>query len=107
MKHLLNILQPKVVQFPAGDCANGKALGRSNRAKAGRQIGARGGENRQPLSLKWVTLQVYAVSSGYSEGALRQKMRRGQFIEGKHFRKAPDGRVLVNVDECQNWGINK
>ncbi|HEX8988735.1 MAG TPA: hypothetical protein VF816_12325, partial [Rhodocyclaceae bacterium] len=61
----------------------------------------------QPIPLAWVTLQVYASSSGYSVGALRQKIRRGHFIEGKHFRKAPDGRVLMNVEACQNWGIEK
>lgn len=107
MTTMLEVLQPTVLQFPANNCASGKLSARSNRPGGLQFPGKRHGSNQQPIPLAWVTLQVYAASSGYSVGALRQKMNRGQFIEGKHFRKAPDGRVLMNVEACQSWGIEK
>lgn len=108
MTTMLEILHPKVLTFPASNCTSGKIAARSNRLgnSAGSSSHRRISEH-QPIPLAWVTIQVYAASSGYSVGALRQKIQRGQFIEGKHFRKAPDGRVLMNVEACQNWGIEK
>jgi len=107
MTTMLDVLQPTILQFPASNCASGKVSARSNRTGSAHAQPKRRGASPQPIPLVWVTLQVYAASSGYSVGALRQKMRRGQFIEGKHFRRAPDGRVLMNVEECQKWGIDK
>lgn len=106
MATMLELLQPSLLPLPLGNCPSGKAsmaYGRGNNKATTRKRQRNG--DVMPVPLAWVTLQTYAVSSGYSVGALRQKMRRGQFIEGKHFRKAPDGRVLMNIEACQNWGI--
>lgn len=105
MRTMLEMLRPTVTRFPGNNCASGKESVRSGRTQSA-AIGHRNGGVGQPvIPLAWVTLQMYAASSGYSVGALRQKMRRGQFIEGKHFRKAPDGRVLLNIGACQSWGL--
>jgi len=55
----------------------------------------------------WVTIQLYAAMSGYSVGALYQKIRRCQLVEGLHYRHARDGRVHLHVQEMQNWGASK
>jgi len=108
MTTLTEILNPRIVPLPQRTCASGKAMAPSHRTAAG----GNGRNSRlqnalDPIPLKWVTLQLYSASSGYSVGALRQKIRRGHFAEGLHFRKAPDGRVLINVQACQNWGDAK
>lgn len=108
MTTLLDILNPRIVPLPQNACASGKAMPPAHRTVDD----TRGRRGRQcstvsPIPLKWVTLQAYAASSGYSVGALRQKINRKQFEEGVHYRKAPDGRILLNVAECQNWGIEQ
>ncbi len=108
MTTLTEVLNPRIVPLPQRTCATGKVSGPNHRTAAG-GIARNGGNGRpqsalDPIPLKWVTLQLYSASSGYSVGALRQKIRRGHFAEGLHFRKAPDGRVLINVEACQNWG---
>lgn len=106
MTTMLDILNPKIVPLPQKTCASGKAMPPSHRT-VGDARSRRGSPSStvSPIPLKWVTLQTYAASSGYSVGALRQKINRKQFAEGVHYRKAPDGRILLNVAECQNWGI--
>lgn len=55
----------------------------------------------------WVTIQLYAAMSGYSVGALYQKIRRSQLVEGRHYRHARDGRVQMHVQSMQEWGAGK
>jgi len=53
--------------------------------------------------LEWITIQKMHEESGYTVAALRAKIRRGQFIEGIHFKYAPDGRVHFNVKAFNQW----
>jgi hypothetical protein len=53
--------------------------------------------------MKWVTVKKHAADTGYSEDALRQKIRRGIFIEGVHYRHSPDGRIQINVEAYNAW----
>jgi hypothetical protein len=104
MKKFAEIVNPKFAEVTLRNCASGKVATHSSRPAGA--IG-RNRSKALPIALQWVTLQTYAVSSGYSVGALRQKIRRGHFAQGLHFRKAPDGRILLNVHACQDWGVAK
>lgn len=53
--------------------------------------------------IKYVTIQKLSEMSGYSVGALRRKIERGQFLEGVHFRHSPDGRIQFNLEAYQQW----
>ena len=55
----------------------------------------------------WVTIQLYSNMSGYSVGALYQKINRGQLIEERHFRHSRDGLILMNVRAMQDWSAGK
>lgn len=55
------------------------------------------------MLLDWVLLRVAAEASGYTVNALRMKIRRGQLIEEIHWRKAQDGRVLINLPNFLAW----
>jgi hypothetical protein len=54
-------------------------------------------------SLKWVTVKKLAELTGYSDPAIKQKISRGQWPEGLLWRKSPDGRIHVNLEEYQKW----
>lgn len=55
------------------------------------------------MSLPKITLQKLAIESGYTEDALRSKIARGEFAEGIHYIKAPDGRIHFIVEAYLKW----
>lgn len=52
---------------------------------------------------KYVTLEKCHDLTGYSVKALRRKIESGVWAEGIHYRKAPDNRVLVDLDRFEKW----
>ncbi len=56
--------------------------------------------------LNYVLLSKLAELSGYSEKALRQKISKGQFIEGTHYIRSPDGRIHFHLQRYQDWLTN-
>lgn len=55
------------------------------------------------MNLPKITLQKLATESGYTEDALRSKIARGEFAEGIHYIKAPDGRIHFIVEAYLKW----
>lgn len=53
--------------------------------------------------LRYVTIRKFAEMSGYSEDAIRTKIRDGIWRQDLEWRKAPDGRNLVDVDGYHRW----
>ena len=53
--------------------------------------------------MKWVRIKKFANESGYSEDAIRAKIKKGIWQKGKHWRKAPDQRIFVNIKEIESW----
>jgi ubiquinone biosynthesis protein COQ9 len=53
--------------------------------------------------LELVTIQKLAAESGYTEDAIRSKIARGEFAEGLHYIKSPDGRIHFYVEEYLKW----
>jgi hypothetical protein len=52
---------------------------------------------------RWVTIARLAAMSGYSEKAIRQKVARGVWQEEREYRRAPDGRLLCDLDAVTKW----
>lgn len=50
-----------------------------------------------------VTIKKFSEQSGYSEEAVRAKIKKGQWQIQKHFNKAPDGRIFINIKEVEKW----
>ena len=50
-----------------------------------------------------ITIRKLAEETGYTEGALKAKIARGDFAEGLHFIKSPDGRVQFKVEAYLKW----
>lgn len=53
--------------------------------------------------LRYVTISKFALESGYTENAIRTKIRDGIWIEGAVWIKAPDGRNLIDVKGFEQW----
>lgn len=52
---------------------------------------------------RFVTIKKCSEETGYSEDAIRQKIARQDWKIGKVYVKAPDGRVLIDMDGYQKW----
>lgn len=55
------------------------------------------------MDVKWVTVKKLEELTGYTDDAIRGKIKKGVWLMGKHWRKAPDNRVLMNFQEIQAW----
>lgn len=55
------------------------------------------------MTARYVTLEKFAAETGYTAKAIEIKISRGVWIEGRQFRRAPDGRVLVDMKGYELW----
>jgi len=53
--------------------------------------------------MKWVTVKKLSEMTGYSEKAIHNKIDRCTWKQNKHWRKAPDGRRLINLSAIEAW----
>ncbi|NIC28237.1 excisionase [Serratia plymuthica] len=56
---------------------------------------------------KWVRIERAAELTGYSRTAIYDKISKGVWPEGKIWRRAPDNRKLVNLEEFDRWAESK
>jgi len=52
---------------------------------------------------KWVLVCRITELTGYTADAVRAKIKRGIWLREKHWRKAPDNRIVLNVDAINSW----
>jgi hypothetical protein len=53
--------------------------------------------------IRHVTIPKFCELTGYSEDAVRSKQKRGDWLEGREWRKAPDGRILMDLEGYEKW----
>jgi hypothetical protein len=53
--------------------------------------------------MKWVLIKKLVELTGYTEDALRPKIKKGVWLQGVHWRKAPDGRIHFSVPAIEAW----
>jgi hypothetical protein len=51
----------------------------------------------------WVLISKLTELTGYTDDAIRAKKKRREWTEGRHWRKAPDNRVVFHVPTIQAW----
>lgn len=51
----------------------------------------------------WVLINKLIENIGYSDDAIRAKIKRGVWREDIHWRKAPDGRIVFNILAIRQW----
>ena len=52
---------------------------------------------------RYVLLPVANLLTGYSVKAMERKIERGDWLEGKVWKRAPDGRIVIDVVGYQRW----
>jgi len=57
--------------------------------------------------MKWVKLEKYCELSGDSKQAVYFRRKTFVWIEGVHLRKDPQNRLWVNLEEVENWLLQK
>jgi hypothetical protein len=56
---------------------------------------------------RYVLLPLANAITGYSVKAMERKMERGDWPEGKVWRRAPDGRISIDIQGYQKWAENR
>lgn len=52
---------------------------------------------------RFVTVELAATITGLSEGAVRKRIERGLWLEGREWKRAPDGRVWIDMRGVERW----
>jgi len=52
---------------------------------------------------RYVLLPLAERVTGYTVKAMERKIERGDWVEGKVWRHAPDGRILIDLLGYQKW----
>ncbi len=60
---------------------------------------------QQPLYsfAKWVKITMLERINGYTPDAVRGKIKSGLWKEGLHWKKAPDGNIMVSPRDIDEW----
>lgn len=51
----------------------------------------------------YVLIGLAAILTGLTEKAIRKKIEDGIWVEGKEYRRAPDGRIYISMEGYRRW----
>lgn len=51
----------------------------------------------------YITVALAAIITGLSEKAIRRKIEDGKWIEGREYRRSPDGGIFISLKGYQQW----
>lgn len=52
---------------------------------------------------RYVRPKVFEAITGYTEEAVSTKIKRGIWLEGKEYIRAPDGNILIILEGFYRW----
>lgn len=55
------------------------------------------------MTTRYVTIPKFEALSGYTEKAVRVKISEGVWLQDREYIRAPDGRLLVNIEGYEKW----
>ena len=55
------------------------------------------------LPARYVLLQLATALTGYTVKAMQRKIERGDWAEGRVWKHAPDGRIVIDLVGYQRW----
>ncbi|MCZ6677166.1 MAG: hypothetical protein O7E52_07940 [Candidatus Poribacteria bacterium] len=56
---------------------------------------------------RYITIKKLASISGYSDAAIRTKICRGVWLKDRVWIRAPDGRVLIDIEGYEQWATGR
>lgn len=51
----------------------------------------------------YVTINLASAITGLSEKAIRRKIEAGKWLDGHHYRRAPDGGIFISIEGYKKW----
>ena len=57
----------------------------------------------QITAAPYVTVRLAAIMTGLSQGAIRRKIQEGKWLEGREYRRSPDGGVFISIKGFARW----
>lgn len=51
----------------------------------------------------YVTITLFSTISGLSRKAVERKIEDGKWVEGREYRRSPDGGVFVSIQGFSQW----
>lgn len=52
---------------------------------------------------RYVRVKKFTELTGYTEKAIYHKIDDGVWIEGREYRRAPDGSICIDIEGYQKW----
>ena len=52
---------------------------------------------------RYVRLPIFEQLTGYTQKAVRRKIESGAWLEGREYRRAPDGHIIVDLQGYHKW----
>ena len=59
------------------------------------------------MTPRYVQISKFCELTGYTERAVETKIHRGVWVEGRQYRRAPDGRLLIDMEGYEKWVENQ
>ena len=56
---------------------------------------------------KFVRVPVFCQHTGYTRDAVEGKIKTGAWIEGRVYRRAPDGHILIDLEGYEKWVLGE
>ncbi len=53
--------------------------------------------------MRYVLIPKFSELTGYTPKAVERKIAEGVWIEGREFRRAPDNRILIDLEGFARW----
>ncbi len=56
---------------------------------------------------RYIRIPKFEELTGYTEKAIARKIETGAWREGREYRRAPDGHILVDLQGYERWVENQ
>jgi hypothetical protein len=53
--------------------------------------------------VRYILIPAFCALTGYSDKAVRRKIEDGVWIEGRQYRRAPDGHIQMDLEGYERW----